>query len=41
MKNWNILKFRSFVSSKKEGFVFVFDGIVPEVVFEDLLFQLF
>ena len=39
--NWKIFKFRSFISKKQEGFVFMMDQQLPETVLEDILFQLF
>ena len=36
-----LLKFRSFTSKLEEGFVLAIDHIVPEIVLEDILCQLF
>ena len=36
-----ILKFRSFTSKEEEGFVLVTNHLIPEIVLEDVLCQLF
>ena len=36
-----ILKFRTFSSNESEGFIILKQGPLPEIVLEDILFQLF
>lgn len=36
-----ILKFRAFSSNESEGFIIIKKGPLPEIVLEDILFQLF
>jgi hypothetical protein len=36
-----ILKFRAFSSKESEGFIILKRGVLPEIILEDILFQLF
>ena len=36
-----VLKFRSFSSKDRQGFIFFFEGEIEDIIFEDILFQLF
>lgn len=38
---YSTLKFRTYNSKDREGFVLIFNLIPPEILLEDILFQLF